>query len=124
MTAALWCVFIAALLPYPFAAAAKWSRRFDNAKPRDYLEQTQGWRKRAHWTQLNSFEVFPAFAAAVIIAHLLKGPSAAANLLAEAFVILRILYGICYLADKATLRSITWVAAQLCTIGLFIVAVK
>lgn len=122
MTPALWCVLIAAFLPYPFTLAAKWSKRFDNARPRDYLETVDGWRRRAHWTQLNSFEAFPAFAAAVIIAHIVQGPNAAANLLAIAFIVLRVLYGLCYLADKATLRSLAWFGAAACALGLFIVA--
>src|SRR3546814_10004956 len=54
-------------------------KRFDNAAPRDYFEQSTGWRKRAHWAQLNSFEAFPAFAAAVIIAQIAAGPNATAD---------------------------------------------
>ena len=33
MICADWCVLVAALLPYPFTAAAKTSRQFDNATP-------------------------------------------------------------------------------------------
>src|SRR3546814_7254438 len=73
MTTALWCVLVAALLPFLFTGLAKASKRFDNAAPRDYFEQSTGWRKRAHWAQLNSFEAFPAFAAAVIIAQIAAG---------------------------------------------------
>lgn len=124
MTIALWCVLAAALLPFPFALAAKWSRRFDNATPREYLEQAAGWRKRAHWAQLNSFEAFPPFAAAVLIAHVVAGPSAAADLLALVFVALRIAYGLCYIANRATLRSLVWLGAIACVIGLFIVAAR
>lgn len=124
MTIALWCVLAAAFLPFPFAAAAKWSSRFDNANPRDYLEQTGGWRKRAHWAQLNSFEAFPAFAAAVIIAHMLASASATANALALGFVVLRIVFGLCYIADLASLRSTVWMASQACVVGLFVVAAR
>lgn len=122
MTLAYWCVLIAALLPFPFTLAAKWSKRFDNRKPREYLEATQGWRRRAHSAQLNSFEAFPAFAAAVIIAHLAQAPQNGIDLLAAAFIVLRVLYGLCYLADRASLRSLMWFGAMLCTIGLFVVA--
>lgn len=122
MTIALWCVLAAALLPYPFTLAAKWSRRFDNHNPRDFLERNQGWRKRAHWAQLNSFEAFPPFAAAVIICHLLRGANATADTLALAFVGLRLAYGLCYIADQATLRSLVWTGGVGCVVGLFIVA--
>lgn len=122
MTLALWCVFVAALLPFPFTLAAKWSRRFDNARPRSSLEQNEGWRQRANWAQLNSFEAFPAFAAAVIVSHVIKGPLPNVDTLALAFVALRVAYGILYIADKATLRSLVWVAAMGCTIAIFLSA--
>lgn len=124
MTIALWCVLVAGLLHMPFAAAAKWSRRFDNAKARDYLEQTSGWRKRAHWTQLNMLEAFPFFAAAVLVAHVVAGPNASADQLAIGFILFRIAFGLCYLADKATLRSLVWVGSMACAIGLFVVAAR
>ncbi|MFT4045262.1 MAG: MAPEG family protein [Solimonas sp.] len=124
MTIALWCVLVAALLPFPFALAAKSSRRFDNATPREYIEQTTGWRKRAHWAQVNGFETFPPFAAAVVIAHLVAGPNATADALAVAFIVLRVLYGLCYIADKATLRSTVWADGFACVIGLFVVAAR
>ena len=124
MTIALWSVLVAACLPFVFTLAAKSSKRFDNAAPRDYLEQSSGWRKRAHWAQQNSFEAFPMFAAAVIIAHVVAGASATADLLAIAFIVLRVLYGLCYIADKATLRSLVWFGSIACIVGLFVVAAR
>jgi uncharacterized MAPEG superfamily protein len=124
MTIALWCILVAGLLHLPFASAAKWSRRFDNAKARDYLAQTAGWRQRAHWTQLNMLEAFPFFAAAVLVAHLVAGANAGADQLALGFIAFRILFGLCYLADKATLRSLMWVGSLACIIGLFVVAAR
>lgn len=122
MTIALWCVLAAAFLPYPFTLAAKWSRRFDNHKPREYLETTSGWQKRAHWAQLNSFETFPAFAAAVIVNRIVLGPNAAADAVALAFIAIRVAYGLLYIADWALLRSIAWFAASLCSVALFVLA--
>lgn len=122
MTVALWCVFVAAFLPFPFTLASKWSKRFDNAKPREYQQGLSGWRQRAHWAQLNSFEAFPAFAAAVIVNHLVLGANARADTLAVAFLVLRVLFGLCYVFDKATLRSLMWLAASGCVIALFLSA--
>ncbi len=122
MTVALWCILIAALLHLPFTLAAKWSRRFDNARPRDYMDQLDGWRKRAHWSQLNMIEAFPVFAAAVLTAHIVAGPQRSADSLAIAFVLLRLAYGVCYIVDQATLRSLMWMGALGCSVGLFIVA--
>jgi len=122
MTIAFWCVLAAAGLPFLFAGAAKWSRRFDNHHPRDYLDALSGWRRRAHAAQLNSFEAFPLFASAVVINHLVAGANATANLLALAFVALRILFGVLYIADLATLRSLVWMAAVGCCVALFVTA--
>ncbi|HET8881188.1 MAG TPA: MAPEG family protein [Solimonas sp.] len=124
MTTALWCVLIAALLPYLFTGISKASKRFDNAAPRDYQEQSTGWRKRAHWAQLNSFEAFPAFAAAVLVAHLVAGPNANADCLATIFIAARLVYGALYVANKPTLRSLAWFVGIACVVGLFVVAAR
>ncbi len=122
MTQAYWCVLVAALLPYVFTGLAKLGgRRYNNYSPREFLEKQEGYRKRAHWTQLNSFEAFPAFAAAVIIAHLVGGDQATINLYAMAFIGFRILYGVLYLANLATLRSLAWMGGLVCVILLFTV---
>lgn len=125
MTIALWCVLVAALLPFCFTMTAKAGGRFTpraNHKPREFLEAIQGWPKRAHWAQQNSFEAFPMFAAAAIIAHVVAGPNSTANLLALLFIACRIFYGLCYLLDWATIRSLAWFGGIVCVIGLFVVA--
>ncbi|MBX6421237.1 MAG: MAPEG family protein [Nevskia sp.] len=123
MTTAFWCVLIAALLPYLGTIAAKAGGRMpvkDNARPREWLEQLQGWPKRAHWYQLNSFEAFPAFAAAVIVATLAHVPQGRIDQLAVAFVVLRLVHFVCYLADWATLRSLVWFGGIACVVWLFV----
>ncbi len=122
MSIALWCVLAAALLPYLFTVLAKTSRGYDNHQPRAYLEATTGWRKRAHWVQLNSYEAFAPFAAAVIVNRVVLGPNAMADTIALTFIALRIIYGLLYLADLAVLRSIAWFAACACSIALFVLA--
>lgn len=124
MTIALWCVLVAAFLPLLFTALAKSGKGFDNAKPRDYLEHTTDWRRRSYWAHLNGFEAYPPFAAAVIIAHVIAGANETANLLAIAFIGLRLAYGACYIANLALLRSLIWFGATLCTVGLFVVAAR
>lgn len=125
MTTAYWCVLAAALMPYLFAGIAKFGdRRYDNRAPRDFLSSLEGRQKRADWAQQNSFEAFPAFAAAVIIAHLAQAAQGAINTLAVAFVLLRIVYGWAYITDRPTLRSLVWIAALACMVGLFVVAAR
>ncbi len=119
MTIAYGCVLVMIVFPYIFTCLAKISPQFNNYTPREYLEHATGWRKRAHWIQLNSFEITPAFAAAVIIAHQMHAAQTSINKLAITFVISRCLYAACYLTDKATLRTITWTVGFGCIITFF-----
>lgn len=123
MTIAYWCVLTAALLPYLGTITAKAGGRMPlpaNRGPREWLEQLGGWPKRAHWYQLNSFEAFPPFAAAVIIASQLQAPQERIDLLALAFVGFRLAHYACYLADWSALRSLAWFGGIGCVIWLFV----
>ncbi|MBK5303246.1 MULTISPECIES: MAPEG family protein [Gammaproteobacteria] len=125
MTVALWCVLIAICLPYLCTGVAKFSGgKFglkQNHDPRAFLDSLEGVARRAHSAQLNSFEVTPAFAAAVIVAHLAGNADLVTiNVLAVLFITSRLLYIICYLADWAILRSLVW-AIGMGLIGSFFV---
>lgn len=127
MTMAYWCVLIGAFMPLLWTATAKFggSKKMafgQNAAPREFLETVQGVQKRAHWAQQNSFEAFPAFAAAVIISHLAGNAQSTIDMLAMAWVGIRLAYGVCYLADWATLRSVVWGAGVACVVALFVTA--
>lgn len=124
MTIAYWCVLIAGLLPYVFTVAAKWSPEYSNENPREYLEKVVGWRKRAHWAQVNSFEAFPFFAAAVIIAQRTFVHQTTIDVLALLFVFSRIIYGVAYIMNKPKARSLIWFLGFACCIGLFLVSAK
>ena len=127
MTVALWCVLIAILLPYVCTWVAKISGGFrlkDNHDPRDFLDSLEGFGRRAHAAQLNSFEVIPAFAAAVIVAHLAGNAELVTiNVMAVLFITSRLLYIICYLADWATLRSLMWFVGMALIVSFFVVSV-
>lgn len=124
MTIAYWCVLIAAYMPITWTACAKFTggdfAGEQNRSPREYLERLGGWRKRAHWAQLNGFEAFPPFAAAVIIAHLQNVPQIYIDALAGTFVLLRVLHGLFYIADLGYPRSVVWFSSVGCVIALFI----
>jgi uncharacterized MAPEG superfamily protein len=123
MTIAYWCVLAAILLPLPFSWIAKSSKSgFDNAKPRDFLGNLEGRGARANWAQMNTFEALPGFIGAVIIAHLAGASQFWVDMLAINFVALRVAYGYLYVVDQATLRSICWILALACVIGLFVVS--
>jgi len=123
MTTALWCILIAALLPYAGTGLAKIGGRMSpkaNHSPRDWLEKLEGWPKRAHWAQLNSFEVFPAFAAAVIVATITHAPQGKLDELAMAFIAFRLAYLVMYLANLAPLRTLCWTGGTVCMVWLFL----
>lgn len=127
MILAYWCVLIAAFMPLAFIGYAKFAGDSkmgprENHHPREWLDTTQGAKKRAYWAQLNSFEAFPPFAAGVIIAVIAGGSIATVNILAVLFIVLRLVYGWCYITDRASLRSTVWFVAAACTVGLFITA--
>lgn len=65
----------------------------------------------------------PAFAAAVIIAHQAGGAEQALlDQLAVAFIVSRLLYFICYLADWGPVRSLVWFAGMGLIVALFVVS--
>jgi len=122
MTIAYWCVLAAAGLIYAATGLAKGGGRMPpnaNATPREWLERLQGWPKRAHWAQQNSFEVFPIFAAAVIIAQAVHAPQARIDILALGFIATRVAYLLLYLADLSWLRTTAWTAGMVCVVWLF-----
>ena len=120
MTIALWCLLIAGLLPYAAVMTAKAGARFDNHNPRDWLAKQDGYRRRANAAQANSFEAFPLFAVAVLVAFVLQAPQAKVDQLAMGFIAARVVYLACYLADWGTLRSIVWVAGMVCAVMIFV----
>lgn len=125
MTIAYWCVLVGAFLPVLLTGVAKFSGPgFNNFKPRDFQERLAGFRQRAHWAHLNSFEAFPPFAAAVIIAHQLGAGGSTADLLALGWVGFRLLYAVLYIANLATLRSLAWLGGVACWVGLFVLAAR
>lgn len=124
MTVAFWCVLVAILLPLICSAIAKYgSGKFTsrhNSDPRNFLDHLEGFPKRAHAAQLNSYEITPAFAAAVIIAHIAGNAQLVTiDVLAVLFITSRLLYIIFYIADLATMRSIVWLIGLGLVVGLF-----
>lgn len=109
-TLAYGCVLVAALLPMFCALLAKAGAmpRGGNRDPRAWLAAQSGWRARANAAQANSFEGLPFFIGAVIIAHQLGAPQARLDLLACAFIVLRLAYIALYVSDKAMARSLVW----------------
>jgi uncharacterized MAPEG superfamily protein len=117
------------MLPIVCTGIAKWGtfstpRRdggYDNHDPRAWLARQSGWRARANAAQANSFEVLPFYIGAVIIAHQHGAFQMRLDLLAFLYVVLRLLYILFYLADMATLRSVTWALALAVNIAILFI---
>ena len=125
MTIPFACVVLAFSMMYltklPVAVAmARLPKGYNNRTPRDQQAQLTGWGKRALGAHQNSFESFPAFAAAVIVAHLGGADPDLSAALAVTHVLARVAYTAAYIADVHLVRSLIWTLSTLCSFGLFI----
>jgi uncharacterized MAPEG superfamily protein len=131
MTLILLCVLAAALMPIVCAGIAKSGKfgiarsegGYDNHQPREWLAQQTGYRARANAAQANCFEALPFFVGAVAIALPAGVSLERIQWLALAWVALRAVYVVCYLADRQLVRSLVWIAAFGVNIALLFSAV-
>ena len=120
LTLAYWCVLAAAVLPYISAYIAK-AGAFDlkdNKAPREWGARQAGWRARAYSSQANGFEGLPLFIGAVVIAHQLGAAQATLDILALAYVVLRVIYIGVYIWGIGALRSAVWTLGFLVNIAI------
>ncbi|MBO9515717.1 MAG: MAPEG family protein [Variovorax sp.] len=120
LSVAYWCVLVAAVLPYVSAYIAK-AGAFnldDNKAPREWSARQGGWRARANSAQANGFEGLPFFVGAVVIAHQLGAAQATLDMLALAYVVLRMAYIAAYISGIGTLRSGLWALGFMVNIAI------
>jgi len=123
-TLAWWMLLAAFFLPLVCAGIAKAGRRdYDNADPREWERALSGYRQRAVAAMNNSFEALPFFAAAVISAHLMGAPQGRLDVLACAWMALRLLYIGLYVGNLASARSLVWIATFAITVWIFVLGV-
>ena len=122
MTIAEWCLLGAVLLYLLTVAPVKAlrAREFNNSRPRDPAFYTGKLSERALGAHLNGLEVFPFFAAAVVLAEMRHAPQPLVDELAVTFLILRFAYVLAYLADRPTTRTILWNLGFLANLAVFI----
>ncbi|AMK29105.1 MAPEG family protein [Pseudomonas mosselii] len=128
MTVALWCILVALFLPPLCALIAKLSSGCfglrANHDPRAFLDKLEGLPRRAHAAQLNGYEAFPAFAAAVLVADIVgNAEQVTQDVLGVVYITSRLLYIICYLADWAVLRSLVWFVGMALIVAFFVVSI-
>jgi uncharacterized MAPEG superfamily protein len=113
-------VLIAAVLPYLTAYLAKAGAYGlnDNDAPRDWAARQSGWRSRANAAQANGFEGLPFFIGAVVIAHQLGAAQGRIDLLAGAYVLLRVIYIGLYVKGIGGARSLVWALGFIANVAL------
>ena len=120
MPIAYWCVLIAALLPIALVSYAKLGVESDNRYPREDYDNLPPAKRRAYAAHQNAYENFPFFAAAVIIAMTLGAAPATVNMLAVAYVAIRIVHGLLYINNVPSLRSLMFLAGLIVNIAIFV----
>lgn len=125
MTIPFLCLFLAFLLnllsKVPVAVAQlQRPGGYDNRLPREQQRALQGWGLRALGAHLNQFEAFPAFAAAVIAAHVLGADPWWSSALAVTFVAARLAYNALYIANLDWLRTTSWTVGYAATGALLL----
>ena len=126
MTFAYFSILIFFLMNVYCAIYAKKSANFtpaDNRDPRAFLANTTGKAYRAKQAQMNGYEMFAPYAAAIIIAQVSGNASQfAINFWALIFLLSRASYICCYINDKSVMRSASWAVGALSIVALFITA--
>lgn len=121
MTVAEWMIFAAVMLYLLTIAPVKAIRHrsFDNSNPRDPKFYKSGVASRALGAHINGIEVFPFFAVAVLLAEFRQAPQYWINVLAVAFIGVRLLYVAAYLCDWPTTRTLLWNAGFAINAAIF-----
>jgi len=124
LSTAYWCVLIAAILPYAWAAVAKsGGQRYNNRDPRGWVARQEEPRvHRAYGAHLNAFEAFAPFAAGVVLAQLAQVPAERIATLALVFIAFRIAHGLMYVGNQPLLRSTAWAGGFVCVLALLAMA--
>lgn len=112
---------VASLLPMLWMYIAKWLAGFqlhNNQAPRDFMMQATGAAARARAAEQNSYETLPLFLAAAVLALVYFVPLSVVSVLVWLYVLLRVLYGLAYIANWAFFRSAVWALGLACPLLL------
>lgn len=96
---------------------------YNNNDPRLQQAQLEGRGRRALAAHQNGFEAFAPFAAGVLAAMQRSPHLDAIAYICIAFVVVRTLYIVFYLGDKAMPRSTMWALGMLATAALMVLAI-
>ncbi|ASG66122.1 MAPEG family protein [Idiomarina piscisalsi] len=120
MSLLIWCLLIAGLLPILAKAPVVYFQNrdngYDNKHPRAQQQRLIGRGARAVAGHYNAYEAFPLYAVALLAAIATNAVTERIEFLAIAFIVLRVLYHIAYLANYDKLRSLLWFMATFCPV--------
>jgi uncharacterized MAPEG superfamily protein len=127
MTIVLSCLLIAVLLPYVLTGVGAYhkGRQFgtvDNNNPRAQSAQLTGAGARAVAAQQNAWEALAVFTASLAAAFFAGVEPAGLAAPALLFVAARIAHAVCYVADLASARSLTFMVATAACLWIFVKA--
>lgn len=121
----LYCIVAAAVLIYlPFLVVgyARVQVGYDLSSPRAMFDKLPPYAQRATWAHQNSFEAFPIFAAAALMAYVTGQNSALAVGAAIVFLIARSLYSVFYILNIPLARSLMYAIGTACSGTLFVLS--
>ncbi|REL36343.1 MAPEG family protein [Thalassotalea euphylliae] len=122
MITLIWCLILAALLPYiakaPLAAAMNKLGGYDNNHPREQQTKLTGFGARALAAHQNAFESLIVFTAAILLAIATNTTGETIQTLAIAHIVLRVAYHLLYLLNIGLLRSIVWGFGIACSFAI------
>lgn len=124
MTLPFWTILFVMMLPNLIAALGDYLKvkefgRFDNNDPRGQYALSKGAASRAWHAQQNAWEAAIFYVPSVLVAHLAGVSVEAMTTTCLVFCAARIAHLIFYIADLATLRSLSFVVALVCCLRLF-----
>lgn len=124
MLSLLWVLLLTVLLPYfariPVLKAMQELGGYDNHQPRVQQAKLAGFGARANAAHYNSFEALQVYLAAFAASVAAGVMDPTQQLLAWVFVVARVLFIVCYLLDKAMLRSMVWTVAIAAALAMMV----
>lgn len=125
LTTPMICLVIGCFLPLVWVGFTGPARLalpdgLDSNNPRRQKAQLEGMAARAVGAESNAFEALPLFLAAVFIHHVTQGDAELGAYLAIGWVVCRMAHGGFYLADIAPLRSLSFMSAIGCALGMIL----
>lgn len=113
-------VFMPMIAKVPLAIMMNRHGGYDNRNPRSQQSQLKGLGARSKAAHDNCFEAICFFAPTVLLVLALDSHTVYTAQLCIAFVILRLLYLICYWCDWHIFRSLVWVLAMATVAGHYV----